>query len=282
MKAAALAGAVVVLGLLALVAFREHRWKTEGERLVAQLRRAGDPEAPRVRFTGAQLEGLPAPAARYLRAVLREGQPLVRHARLRQTGQFLVRPAENGWVPFEAVQEVSTDPAGFVWSARMRVAPGVGILVRDALVLGRGSMVASVLAVFRLADVSGTPEIAEGALHRYLAEASWFPTALLPSAGVVWTPLDDASARATLTLGATTVSLDFHFGTDGLVQRVFARERAREVEGRFVPTPWQGRWSDYAERDGMMIPLSGEVEWLLAQGAQPYWRGRVTEVAYDR
>ena len=142
-------------------------------------------------------------------------------------------------------------------------------------------MLASLMGLRQLVHVEGTPDIAAGALHRYLAEAAWFPTALLPSAGVVWTPLDDSSARATLTVGATTVSLDFHFDADGLVQSVFTPERARDVDGRSIPTPWQGRWSSYEERGGMRIPLAGEVEWLLPEGAQVYWRGRVTEIVYE-
>jgi hypothetical protein len=124
-------------------------------------------------------------------------------------------------------------------------------------------------------------EGAAGALHRYLAEAVWFPTALLSRHGVVWTPLDESSARATLSVAATTVSLDLHFGDGSLVHRVYTSARAREVEGRAVLTPWQGRFSDYAERDGMRIPLTAEVEWILPEGPQLHWRGRMTEIAYE-
>jgi hypothetical protein len=28
----------------------------------------------------------------------------------------------------------------------------------------------------------------------------------------------------------------------------------------------------------MRIPTTGEVEWLLAEGPQVYWRGRITEI----
>jgi hypothetical protein len=129
-------------------------------------------------------------------------------------------------------------------------------------------------------SVAGTPDVNAGALHRYLAEGVWMPTALLPSQGVVWTALDDTSARATLTAGATTVSLDVFFGPDGLITRVFTPGRARDVDGRAVPTPWEGRFSDYAGREGMRIPLTGEVAWILPGGPQPYWRGRITGAAY--
>lgn len=248
--------------------------------MVAGLKGSG-PVGPPVRFDLAELEPLPLPVARYFRAVLRDGQPLVRHARLQQEGRFLLRPEKNGWVPFTATQEVATRPPGFVWSARMRMAPGLSVRVRDGFVDGEGYMSARLMGLIPLVQVGRTPEIAAGALHRYLAEAAWFPTALLPSAGVVWAPLDDASARATLRVAAVTVSLDFRFDADGLVRSVFTPERARDVGGRSVPTPWQGRWSDYEERGGMRIPLRGEVEWLLPEGPQVYWRGRLTDVAYE-
>jgi hypothetical protein len=48
-----------------------------------------------------------------------------------------------------------------------------------------------------------------------------------------------------------------------------------------VPTPWQGRWSGYADRDGMQVPLEGEVAWMLPDGRRPYWRGHVTGLAYE-
>jgi hypothetical protein len=280
MRTAALALGLLVLVLLAYVWWRERRFEVETRGLVTRLQ-APTPRPDSVLFSADSLRDLPEPVSRYLRAVVREGRPLVRRAHLRQTGRFLVQPAEGRWIPFDAVQEVSVDPPGFVWGARMRMGPGVQVLVRDALVGGRGSMVASVMGIVSLTRVEGTPEIAAGALHRYLAEAAWYPTALLPAAGVHWTVLDDSSARATLTSGTTTVSLDFHFGPDHLVESVFTPARGRDVEGRSVPTPWRGRWSSFEERDGMRIPLAGEVEWVLPEGPLPYWRGQVRAVAYD-
>jgi len=279
-QTAMVVGALALVGMLSLITLGERAWEARTAGLVGELKRGRLPLSPPA-FRDSQLDGLPAPVARYFRGVLRDGQPIVRGARLRQAGQFLVRPAVGGWFPFTAVQHVSTRPGGFVWNAAIRVAPGLAVRVRDGFVDGRGLMSARLLNLVRLVHVEGTPEIAAGALHRYLAEAAWFPTALLPGQGVVWTPLGDASARATLTVAETTVWLDFHFGPDGLVERVFTPARARDVDGRAVPTPWQGRWSDYEERGGMRVPLAGEVEWLLPEGPQVYWRGRLTGVEYE-
>jgi hypothetical protein len=168
---------VIAAGVLALAAYR---WRSQTDDLVGRLTRGAAP-GPRPAFSLAELEGLAAPVARYFRAVLRDGQPLVRNVRLTQTGEFLVRPTPDGWRPFTATQHCTAQPAGFVWDARIRMAPGLSIRVRDAFVNGAGSMRASVLGLFTMLNVKGTPDIAAGALHRYLAEAVWFPTALLPS-----------------------------------------------------------------------------------------------------
>lgn len=131
-----------------------------------------------------------------------------------------------------------------------------------------------------LADIRGTPEAAQGELMRFLAEAVWYPTALLPSQGIRW-EADAGSAKATLTDGVTTASLVFQFNEEGLISGVRAAARPRTVNGALVATPWKGRFWGYDMRDGMRVPLEGEVAWELPEGSWPYWRGRATEITYD-
>lgn len=255
------------------------RWALVSQRETVRLVAAA--RAPSLPFDPVQLEGLPPPVARYLGLALREGQPLVQVARLRQRGTFLLRPRPDGWRAFEARSVATADPPGFQWDARIDVAPGVRALVRDGYIDGGGSMSASLAGLVPLVDVRGTPEVATGALMRYLAEAAWYPTVLLPGQGVTWAPLDSSAARATLTVGSTTVALDFHFGPDGLVSEVYAPDRPREVRGRWLPTPWRGRWLRYSRLGGMLIPTAAEVEWILSDGPQPYWRGEIVEARFE-
>lgn len=276
--------ALVILALIAaaigaVLAFAAASWNGATAETVRQLQRASGAPA----FTADlahELEGLPLPVQRYLRTVLGEHPPIVRAATIQQAGDFLVKPEPNGWRPFTATHYAVTQPPGFVWDARIRMVPGVAVRVRDVLFAGPGSMHASIAGLRRVAYAANTPDMASGALHRYLAEAVWFPTALLPSAGVRWTAVDDFTARAALSVGTTTVSLDFHFGKDGLVERVYTPTRARAVDGRSEPTPWQGHFSQYEERGGLRVPTAGAVEWVLPEGPQPYWRGRLTKVQF--
>jgi hypothetical protein len=126
-----------------------------------------------------------------------------------------------------------------------------------------------------------TPELAEGELMRFLAEAAWYPTVLIPGPGIEWEGVDDSMARVTLTDGATSVTLTVQFDARGLIASVRSDGRYRDVDGVPVRTPWQGRFWDYVRRDGMLVPLEGEVVWLLPGGPQPYWRGRIASRTYE-
>lgn len=128
---------------------------------------------------------------------------------------------------------------------------------------------------------TGTPELAHGQLMRFLAEAAWYPTALLPSQGVLWEGIDDTSARASLTDGSAAASLEFPFDGAGLIRTVRSSGRYRLLYGEQVPTPWQGRFWRYELREGMPVPLEGEVEWLLPEGPKAYWRGRIRRMEYE-
>ncbi|MBM3317948.1 MAG: hypothetical protein FJY75_08840 [Candidatus Eisenbacteria bacterium] len=279
MRIVVVAGLLVLIGLIATIVLARVRWRAATEELTARLDRAGAPATPSA-ILPQEIDNLPAPVARYMRAALGARPRAIATARVRWRGDFLARPGPDGWRPFQANQVFQTRPAGFVWDARVRMAPGLDVFVRDAFADGAGSMRGAILGLIPVVDVSGTPEIAAGALQRYLAEAVWFPTALLPRHGVRWTALDDSSARATLTVGSISVSCDFRFGADGLVESVYSPSRFRDVNGSAVPTPWEGRLARHVERAGVRVPAAGEVAWILPEGRMPYWRGELVDLVH--
>jgi hypothetical protein len=226
------------------------------------------------------LEGLPQPVQRYLATVLREGQPYVRSVRLQQSGEFRLGDATAPWKPLTATQHFTIDPPGFVWDAKIEMMPLVSVRVVDMYKDGEGVLRAKVLSTVSVVDEGPGIEINSGELMRFLAEMVWFPTALLSSEGVEWAPIDDESARATLAHGGTSVSLVFHFNSRNEVDRVFAENRYRKVDGTFEPTPWTGYFRNYQVRNGMLIPIDGEVEWNLPEGNLSYWRGHLDEIEH--
>jgi len=228
-----------------------------------------------------ELEGLPAPVQRYFHTVLQEGQPLVAAVSVEHTGTLNMSDTGEHWKPFTSRQHVITRRPGFVWDARIRLAPAISVFVNDAYIAGKGILTAAVAGLVPVLNQPHSPELAEGELMRFFAEAAWYPTALLPSQGVIWEVVDDSSAKATLKDGNTMLSLLFRFTVNGLIESVYVEARGRSVAGTVIPTPWEGRWRNYEQCGGMRIPLEGEVAWLLPDGPHPYWRGRITTISYE-
>ncbi len=281
MKWAAFALLAVTAAAFALWGIGQWRWSAKTKELLGRLESARVPAAPES-FDPRELDGLPPPVARHLRQALPEGAGIVRAVDVVHRGTFNMSPSGEQWRPFTSRQRVVTRRPGFVWDGRVSVLPGVAVHVHDAYVDGEGILEPAILGLFTLANLRDRDEVARGELMRFFAEAAWYPTALLPSQGVRWEPIDERSARATLVDGRLTLSMTFRFGDDGLIAAIRADRRGRTVDGKIVPTPWEGRFSNYQRRDGLLVPLDGEVAWLTPQGRLPYWRGKIVAIAYQR
>lgn len=275
-----LAGLVVlVFAYGILVALGGWRWSGATRALVSQLDAAnvaGDGEP----YDANETVGLPAPVCRYFRLALSDGQPIIQSADIMLEGTFNMSLETPRWKSFTSQQHVVTNRPGFVWNARIALFPGFPVQVHDAYVAGEGVLRPSLLRLFSLGGVRGTGDIARGELMRWLAEAVWYPTALLPSQGVEWQAVNASSAQAKLRDGPIELIMLFRFGEDGLVSGIRVEARGGQVGGKTVFMPWEGRFRDYRPQDGMLIPFFGEVAWITPEGEKPYFRGSVINVTY--
>jgi hypothetical protein len=275
-------GLVLAAALTALGRLRERR---ATERLVDRLL-ASRPETSEQESETDALADLPTPVQQYLETALGDDPGRTRSVRVGQAGTLRVGGLDSPWRPFTATHHARVQAPGFVWDAVVDVFPYLSVGVRDAFVDEAGSSHVSLFGALPVGGAESTPELDEAALQRYLAEAVWYPTALCPASGVSWEAVDGRTARATLTCGETTASLTFHFtsigGEDGhgdddrvVVERVHTARRYRAVGDGFEPTPWTGLWRNYEERDGVLVPTTGEVVWHLPDGDLHAWRGTV-------
>ena len=276
--AAAAAGIAVVAIAFAIVGGGS-RWTSATAEATARLTPATAPAAPAVAFSA--LEGLPAPVQRYLRMALREGQPRVASAHLRQSGRLRTGVESSQWLDFEATETIAPEAPGFVWDARIRLAPFVHAAMRDSYIGGTGSAAVALQSAFVLSAQSGGHELDAGDLYRLLAEAAWAPTLLLPRAGLTWARINDHRALASLTQGGETATVEFRFNDAGEIAGIFAAERPRSYGTTYVGTPWEGRFNRYVTVDGMRVPQAGEVGWWVDDRWIPVWRATVTQFRYE-
>jgi hypothetical protein len=227
-----------------------------------------------------KLENVPPPVARYLRRALRDRQVTIEHAEFHQCGSL--RTSTTGrWMPFTARHNVVLERTEFVWEARVKAFPFVRLDIRDSYAAGQGASQLKIFSALTLANQAGGEPVNSGSLHRYLAEAVWYPTALLPSEALTWTPINDTKALATLSNAGTTVSLEFWFSPSGAVSAIYTPGRWGSFPGGYRQVPWEGRFFDYRAHGGVIVPTYGEVGWHMNGTWNCVWTGRIDAARYD-
>lgn len=222
----------------------------------------------------ALLDPLPPIVQRYLRMALPNGIPTFTKVTLIQRGAMRLKEGAQRWHPFSATEVFGLNPPEFVWRVRMRMGPLVTAHGKDEYLDGIGGIDVRLWGLIPLVHTEPDPRLDEGALLRYLAEAAWFPVALLPSDRLQWQATGNHSAVAILHDGSTEVRLTFHFTSSGEIVRVEGL-RASLSGHHFISRGWSGQFSEWRDFCGMRIPTQCHVFWQLDSGAWEYWRGRV-------
>jgi hypothetical protein len=222
-------GAALAVALLITLAVGRQRFRARVSReihmMVAGARSLGADEL------AARWDGLPEPVRCHLRHAIPPGAPALRSARLLHHGTF--RPSRlRRWFPIRGEEYFTVEPPGFVWHATLRMMPGLWFEARDHLLDQRGSMLVKLASTLAVVDASG-PAIDQGAAMRWLAEAVWFPRALL-SDRIAWEPVDERSARARLRWRRDPGRPGLHARRRRHVRKPARRARAR---GRRPPAP---------------------------------------------
>lgn len=209
------------------------------------------PATPAV-FTESEINGLPAPVRRYLRAGIAPGTPLAGAARLRIRGQIKV----GRWVPFHA-REFLAPMDGFRWTAR-----ALGVLSGfDSYAEGQGEMRWKLLGLVPVMRAGG-PDVSRSAAGRAAAEAIWLPTVLLPRFGVRWEALDDRHLVASYSIDAVEIQAHHHIDEDGrLLSMVFDRWGDPWQTGTWGRHPFGGEVTAHGTFDGLTIPSAGRFGW---------------------
>src|SRR4029077_7633680 len=77
------------------------------------------------------------------------------------------------------------------------------------------------------------------------------------------------------------VAVKLHFDAAGDIVGMSTGGRPRMVGKEVVDNAWSGASGEYREFNGVRLPTTGEVSWLLSDGPFTYFRGRVTSWSVD-
>ena len=259
---------VVVFVVIMMVIIGGIMVKSQLEKSVEELFSLSQDISGRV-YSHEQIEGLPEPVQRYFRYSLQENQPYISYVRLKHGGNFRLKPDQK-WMSIRGEEYFTAQKIGFVWFGKLPL-----FSVIDQYIDGRGSLVAKLLFLIKVADANGE-KIDQGELLRWLGEAPWYPTALLPSEKLTWESVDNNSAKVILSNQGLSVQGIFYFNKEGQITK-FTSKRYKED----TLENWTGYYRDYKEVNGMQIPHDVEVMWNLESGNFSYARFNITEIEYN-
>jgi hypothetical protein len=270
-----IAGLIITSVLYVYVSGNKFRGRVEQE--VQQISRV-DRSAVRT-YTAADLKQLPAPVQRYFRYALKDGQKHVGRVSIGMNGTFKMKESDQ-WIPFEAKQYYETSKPAYVWLATLRPLPYLWTEARDLLHQGRGSSVNRLYSALELSYDAGR-EADLSALARYITEAPWYPTALLPSEFVSWHAVDSGSAKVVFRYNGYIVSVIFTMNGRGEIVKAMTGDRYRKVKGYREQVPWTAHYIKYEEVNRMKIPMEVETAWNLKDRSFVYAKYSVASISYD-
>lgn len=237
------------------------------------------PENKKEIITIEDLAGLPPCVQKWMERSQVVGKEKISTVRLKQKGLMRLT-VDQPWMPFEAQQYFTVDQPGFVWKAKVKMNPLLYFAGRDRYFQGHGEMNIKALSLLTVVNASGSSEMDQSTLLRYLAEMMWFPTAALNDY-IKWEEVDDNSARATMTYMGVTGSGVYTFDDNGDLASFFAK-RYREVNGQYVMDPWGGVVRGYNEFNGIRISSKTDVIWKLETGDFHWFQCEITDIDYNK
>ena len=140
----------------------------------------------------------------------------------------------------------------------------------------KGRLSVFLLNLIKIVDAHGK-SYDQGELLRWLAESFWFPTNLLPSERVSWSPIDAHSAKVQFRFKDIALELKVVFNDKNEVKCI---ETERFMEENRMET-WLGEFFEYKEINGVLIPTVVKASWLLENKKHTYVDFVVDEIEYD-
>ena len=197
--------------------------------------------------------------------------------RLRVRGAICRAPGAK-WMDWHGQETFEADPLGFIWRARIRVAPFLWVAAEDRLDADGGYGGAHLLGVLPVGAARG-PEVTRSQLVRCLAELAFVPTLAAHARGLAWSA--DTSGRVHPCGRGIDDAASVRVVVDeqGDIRVARSPDRPREDgRGGFLHEPYRLEFGGHERLpSGVRIPLHATGTFETAGGDWPYWRFEVIE-----
>ncbi|MBS1773163.1 MAG: hypothetical protein JST82_09890 [Bacteroidetes bacterium] len=205
------------------------------------------------------------------------GKELTRTVHLKQQG-YMRTSLDGKWMHTKAEQWFNVSKPAFVWAAKVNMNSMLFFTGCDKFENGKGDMRIKILALIPVVHGTGK-ETDQGTMLRYLGEICWFPSAAL-SAYLHWEPINDYSAKATMTYNGMSVSAVFEFDADYNLKGISAK-RYKGSGDEAALEDWYIPCTEWKVLNGVKIPVKGDAIWKLKEGDLNYYKWEITSIEYN-
>ena len=244
--------------------------------VAAELARQPLVQAPVL--TDADLERLPAPVQRYVRASGAVGRPVPQNVRVEFDALMRRKPGDAGMRSRTVQLNVFGRPARlFLLRARMFGLPVRAMhLYRDE----QATFQVRVASLVNMIDLKGS-EISAAETVTVLNDLTFMAPGALVDDRLAWRPVDDRTSEVTFTNGVNRVSATLVFNERDELIDFWSDDRPDGSTGSYVPMRWSTPISDYRVVEGLRLPTRGAAVYAHPEGPFTYGEFTLRSLRYD-
>ena len=231
-------------------------------------------------FTHDDLEDKPDLLKRFFRSVSNDSIYIPKFITVEQSAQFKT-DVNSDWKQLKATQYFTTEKVNFIWVSEMKTSKFFWVNAIDSYLNGKGNMLIKLNSSITVADSWGI-ELDKSGLFRYISEAVFFPTKLLPTKNLLWNVLDSNLAEIKFTNGANSIVAKLYFDTEYKITKIETYDKYRALGEDFEKSLYTVYFSNYETINALFkVPKNMEVEWDLSSGKFKYGKFKIEEITYE-
>ncbi|MDK2910056.1 MAG: hypothetical protein PWR20_1623 [Bacteroidales bacterium] len=267
----------IVILCISIFLYGQHQFKSMVKEEISGLVSSINPSDSAV-VSESDIQDLPEPVRRWLHHSGILGKPHIYLGKVVQRAEMKMKPEQQNWLPATAVQYTALYPPAFIWVVDVKMKSWLHFSGRDKFEKGKGQMLIKVNSLIPVVNEKGN-KLDEGTLQRYLGEIVWFPSLAL-SPYIAWEPLDENSAKATMTYNGTSGSGVFYFNSDGDFLK-FSALRYKENTPEARRYEWVIQAEEYMWFEGIRVPSRLTATWKLEAGDWNWLKLQIVDIHYN-
>ncbi|MFZ1289796.1 MAG: DUF6544 family protein [Melioribacteraceae bacterium] len=271
---------IVILFLLFLFLFFGGKYYTKYtvDSSISDLRNSINFNSKKI-FTHSQIQNEPKLIQNFYKNVIDDSSLIPNFITLNQSGEIKTEEKSN-WLKIKSTEYFTSQKPNLLWDAEIGNSKFFWIEIVDSYLKRKGNTLIKINSSVTIGDSWGI-EIDKSNLFKYLSEAVYFPTTLLPSKYLKWNILDSNIAEIKFTNNKTSVVAKLFFNNDGTISKIETLDKFRPMNDNYKESLFTIYFSNYKKYNSFLIPTYCEVEWELENGKFKFGKFKIDNIKYE-